>query len=74
MAKLMDEKVLQQYFQERENWEQYEVEINGRMERITSVVKGEDFPDLECRITGVRGLVLRPVFTTFFESTRKTSL
>ena len=57
MAKLIDEKVMQGYFLDNENWGHYEVEINGRMERIISVVKGEDFPDLECRITGVRGLV-----------------
>jgi len=57
MTKLIDEKVMQGYFLDNENWGHYEVEINGRMERIISVVKGEDFPDLECRITGVRGLV-----------------
>ncbi len=52
MAKLMDEKVLQAYFLEKENYRKYEVEINGKKEKITSVVRGADFPDLECMIAG----------------------
>ena len=59
MTKLVDEKVLQAYFKDltEEELDRYDIEINGRIEKITNVEKGEDFPDLECRITGVRGLV-----------------
>ena len=52
MGKLIDEKVLQAYFLDPESYSKYQVEINGKKEKISGVVRGEDFPDLECTING----------------------
>jgi len=50
MVKLIHEKVLQAYFKER--YGEYEVEINGKKEKISGVTDGPDFPDLYCSING----------------------